>query len=1226
MFNRLALDLEYSGVSRKEAPSARHIPYIRHVTDNIVKTKHDQYIGVIRLNGFSFQTADNRTQNTLLEQRNTFIRSLNSSRWAIYSHIIRKRIRPELPGQFQTNFANYVNERYMASLKERTMFTNELYLTIVRKPAVGKMGMIESITNFIRGAAGDVIAELESERVSDLKEVLGRFKEQFAPYGPQLLGVQQRDGAFYSEPCEFLSQLLNGPHDHQMRLPRMSLDGYLPTHRPLFQKRAFALQGRSRNDSWFGAMLSIKEYPSGVAAGMLDRLLKLNREIILTQSFSVFERDEARGRIEKQGGQLAAGDDGESSVVTDIANAKDRLMSGLATFGDHHLTVCCLSRDAPALERTVDEVMTGLSEVGIVPVREDVNMENCYWAQLPGNNSYIARNAMISSLEVMGFSSFHNYPNGERKGPRWNTPISLLETTSLTPYFFNFHEKGGERPPGNFFIIGPTGTGKTVLQGFLISQLERVSPAPNLIFFDKDRGGEIMIRAMGGYYETLRMGQPTGFNPFQMENTPQNREFLFNLLEYLCLEAGQDRLSSVDVDILRDSISKIMGYERKHRTCENFHELLQGHQVKQSGDLASRFDDWIDHERRGWLFNNPEDSFTVNPRVIGFDMTEVLDSDRVRTAALMYIFHRCEQKLREDGPPTAFFIDEGWKYLRDEYFPKFLLDKLKTIRKLNGIIGIGTQSGQDIIKSNEADELIQQTQTKIFFPNPDADERVHRTRFKLTAREYEWVLKTPKQERAFLIKHGLDSVVARLNLKGMPEILKVLSADKDSLAEMDRLRREFNDDLARWLPILMHGRDYTESDADTRSADRRSGMKKRAFVIAAVSATGITGAVAQVPVTDAPVEKEAATEKNHWLESVEIKQGQSESTDGVACAWGLSPKEALAKRADVAAKIANTCSSVGVDPALGLSIAYQESRFNQNCLAPTTPHSGGERAEGVMQVLPRTGQRMFTKAGLGAYNGKNEDQNILAGCLYLKEGSQIAGGSNYHIAGGYHAGYDHKVWREQTAIPGSWPKTLDYANKVSNRWYPIFSESLGGYQGGRFSMDTLNVNTYGAGQTGLNQIQQNTGTMTQRISELAASVGSTETDIQSWDRNSQARLMVSQTWNGLNEALALLMQYKTTSITSDLTDESETAALTDWTKKPSRKSDDVKAVYDQQERRWKILGADGKWRYVDEQTGKLVELVPTDGTTDAANDPFSYEAITERLRQMKEEAQASQAQ
>jgi type IV secretion system protein VirB4 len=121
------------------------------------------------------------------------------------------------------------------------------------------------------------------------------------------------------------------------------------------------------------------------------------------------------------------------------------------------------------------------------------------------------------------------------------------------------------------------------------------------------------------------------------------------------------------------------------------------------------------------------------------------------------------------------------------------------------VIGIGTQSGSDVTSANDADTLIQQTQTKIFFANPDADEAVHRGKFRLTAAEFEWVLKTSKSDRAFLIKHGNDSVVARLNLKCMPDILKVLSADKDSLAEMDRLRATLGCEVDAWLPAFMAG-------------------------------------------------------------------------------------------------------------------------------------------------------------------------------------------------------------------------------------------------------------------------------------------------------------------------------------------------------------------------------------------------------------------------------------
>lgn len=811
---RLALDLEYGGVSRREVPSSRHIPYCRHVTDTIIKTKNDQYIAVIKMSGFSFQTADNRQLNTLLMQRNTFIKSLSSSNWCIYSHIIRKRVKPSLPGDFTSPFSKYVNERYFEMLSDRSMFTNELYLTIVRKPSSGRMGAIESITTLFKGASHAKQAELESERVNDLNEVISRFKEQFAPYGAQVLSIIERDGHYYSEPSAFLSQLLNGPHDWQLRLPRMGLDSFLPTHRPLFEKRALVLQGRSVTDSWFGSFLSIKEYPPEVVTGMLDRLLKLPREFIVSQSFSVFERDAARGEMDRRGGQLAAGDDAETSVAGMVASAKDNLMGGLSTYGDHHLTVMCLGRTMSEMERTTDEVATGLSEVAMVPVREDTNQENAYWAQLPGNQDYVARNSMISSMEVCAFSSFHNYPTGETTKLRWKSPISLLETSSFTPYYFNLHEKnGGERPPGNFLIVGPTGGGKTVLQGFLIAQLDRVTPAPHIVFFDKDRGGEIMVRALGGYYETLRLGVATGFNPLQLANEPRNREFLFQLVQYMCLLEGRTRLDPEEEDLVRSSVSKIMEFERSNRTMPNFYDLLQGSSAKKSGDIASRFYEWVVEDRNGWLFNNGDDRFSTDPRIIGFDMTEVLDNPRIRTAALMYIFHRCESKLKEDGTPAAYFIDEGWKYLKDPYFAVFITDKMKTIRKLNGVIGIGTQSGSDIMNTADPDTLIQQTQTKIFFANPDADETVHRTRFKLTAAEYNFVTRTDKAARSFLIKHGNDSVVAKLNLKGMPDVLKVLSADKDTLAEMDRLRAIHGDDPKGWLHPFMSAGMAENSDA-----------------------------------------------------------------------------------------------------------------------------------------------------------------------------------------------------------------------------------------------------------------------------------------------------------------------------------------------------------------------------------------------------------------------------
>ena len=36
------------------------------------------------------------------------------------------------------------------------------------------------------------------------------------------------------------------------------------------------------------------------------------------------------------------------------------------------------------------------------------------------------------------------------------------------------------------------------------------------VIFDKDRGLEILVRALGGAYAPLKFGQPTGFNPLAL--------------------------------------------------------------------------------------------------------------------------------------------------------------------------------------------------------------------------------------------------------------------------------------------------------------------------------------------------------------------------------------------------------------------------------------------------------------------------------------------------------------------------------------------------------------------------------------------------------------------------------------------------------------------------------------------------------------------------------------
>jgi type IV secretion system protein VirB4 len=213
---------------------------------------------------------------------------------------------------------------------------------------------------------------------------------------------------------------------------------------------------------------------------------------------------------------------------------------------------------------------------------------------------------------------------------------------------------------------------------------------------------------------------------------------------------------------------------------------------------ASRL--WGDGER-AWLFDNEVDAIDLEAEAVGFDMTQLLDDAAIRTPAMMYLFHRIEERL--DGTPAIIVVDEGWKALDDEVFVRRIKDWEKTIRKRNGIVGFATQSAQDALESRIASAIVEQAATQIFMANPKARAEDYVTGFGLTAHEYEIIRTLPDNAHCFLIKHGNDSVVARLNLTGERDVLTILSGRERTVRLLDELLPETGDDPAAWLPTLL---------------------------------------------------------------------------------------------------------------------------------------------------------------------------------------------------------------------------------------------------------------------------------------------------------------------------------------------------------------------------------------------------------------------------------------
>jgi type IV secretion system protein VirB4 len=211
-------------------------------------------------------------------------------------------------------------------------------------------------------------------------------------------------------------------------------------------------------------------------------------------------------------------------------------------------------------------------------------------------------------------------------------------------------------------------------------------------------------------------------------------------------------------------------------------------------------DSWIYNGENAWVFDNERDELEFTESALGFDMTDLLEDRRLRTPVLMYLFRRVEDCL--DGEPTMILIDEAWKALDDPLFAARIRDWMKTLRKRNAVIGFATQSASDALASAISSAIVEQTATSIFLPNPKAREEDYCKGFGLTGQEYEFVRSLPAHSRCFLVRQSNRSVLARLDLSGMDDILRVVSGREATVRRLDELRSFVGDDPASWYPLL----------------------------------------------------------------------------------------------------------------------------------------------------------------------------------------------------------------------------------------------------------------------------------------------------------------------------------------------------------------------------------------------------------------------------------------
>ncbi len=798
----------------REPDASCQIGYRAQITDTVVVTAAGDCLRGWRLGGLSFECANDDDVNAMHERLNAWLRNIASPEVALWTHVVRRRLHACLTGEPPAGFAQRLAARYRERLATETLWFNELYVTLVYRPL--NLKAASNVAMLFRRAERRTEALERAENLAAISKLAGQLEASLAEYEPRPLGCYSRGHVRCSALLEFLGLLLNG-ESQPMPLPRAPLEQALATSRLLVGTET--LEYRTPTSTRFGACLGIKEYPTPTTPGMLNRLLTAPFGFVLTQSFTFLAKSTAMGLLTRQWHRLRNAADPAVSQADALRVALDRLASNDFAIGDHHLTLQVLTEpisatgddDAAALrglERALASARSMLGESGMVVAREDLGLEAAFWAQLPGQFAIRPRRAPITSRNFAGLSPFHNFPLGRAVGNHWGEALAVFKTSAGSPYYFSLHasdprdpEGGSRRDTGHTFICGPTGSGKTVFLGFCVALL--LKHGATQVLFDKDRGLEVLVNALGGEYLAFRRGAPTGCNPLQLASGPSNRAFLRRWLLML-LERPSRALSVREEADIEQALSGVLALPLSSRRLSRLLEFLDPTDLDGPHARLARWCANTDGEL-ATVFDGGDDRIapTLGRRaLIGFDMTEVLDDAVVRGPLTFYLFHLLDALL--DGRRLVAWLDEFAKFVGDPAFRDLASDGTKTWRKRNGVIAFATQSPSDVLASPLARTLIEQTPTKIFFPNAAAHRSDYVDGFGLSAREYELVRTelTPGSRR-FLIKQGRESIVAELDLKGFDAELKVISGRASSVALMEQLIRRLGPEPGSWLPAFI---------------------------------------------------------------------------------------------------------------------------------------------------------------------------------------------------------------------------------------------------------------------------------------------------------------------------------------------------------------------------------------------------------------------------------------
>lgn len=781
----------------KQTFEHKKIPYERHHNETMIRLVNGDLMSVIECKGVQYETESDDFLNQLKKYRAAVLLQIGNHA-TVHVYYARRRVQAPKPYTTKNKFANVFLERYSKHLDSKKRYENKIYLSIVLHKRTLNVGF----TSHLKGMAQTSLNEQEQEQ--DLRKAVSIALNQLISAEPTLLSAElDEQGMLVSRPLELASYLLNLDDMPVYLYDDLKINSTISHTRKIFKKDAIEFMcanGKSRAGAVFG--VPTNAYPQSTNHKFIDSFLNVPNEIIVSMSFTIMDRGSSSAIAKDKQEALEMSKDDSISQMEAISEVRDHIVSGKMLNGMFNIAIMVHADNAIDFKKGIENVRKTMSESGFIPRREDMICEPTYYGMLAGNYHLPSRAGIINSLNYAGMASLHNTTTGIQQGNHWKKFSAnkngdyVLEfmTESQTPYYFSWHVED----VGHTRVLAPTGGGKTTLINALLTGSSNFDPY--IFHFDYLHSAATLFECMGGKHLTLLPTISTGWNPLQLEDTPQNRGFLHEFFSFLLsqVENGVYTIPNANENEQINTVIKNIYSTPKHlRRLKHIAPLFG---VAKDGNLAERLKPWLEGGTFGSVFDNDTDNFSIEgARLFCFEMKHVIDSPYILQATIMYIAHRIDLSMTT-GEPFILVFEEGQKLLQSPIIKRWLKNLLTTIRKRNGMLIFITPTPEVLV---EDADLRQQFKTSILFPNFEASHETYcgENGLKLSDKEYDFIKNTDPKLRKFLVKTGKNSKIMSLYMnEELNPFVHIFSGNEEKFnfirnrkeMDMDDLLKDFN--------------------------------------------------------------------------------------------------------------------------------------------------------------------------------------------------------------------------------------------------------------------------------------------------------------------------------------------------------------------------------------------------------------------------------------------------